>query len=50
MTKCECPDAGMEHGAGRCPRGASYRVRREGVEMTVCVDCILSRDTDRVEL
>jgi len=43
---CECPDSGISHGAHCCPAYPYLLVIRDGKQIWVCGECILSTDTD----
>lgn len=49
-ARCECPDVSINHDEERCDQAPAYIVVRDGKQLMVCAECILSddRQLDRV--
>jgi len=41
---CQCNQVAFDHSAGCCPKVGTIHAERAGVELWLCVDCILSSD------
>lgn len=50
VTRCECPDDSIDHEAHDCQNDATWLVNRDGENMYLCGDCILSSDRTREKL
>jgi hypothetical protein len=50
MSTCECQRFASHHDPGQCVNARAHHVRRDGVDIWVCVDCILSGDKRHVPL
>lgn len=44
MNTCECQKPSVHHEPGECDGRVAHRVRRDGVDIDVCHNCILSTD------